>query len=283
MRREIPEYPDWAYREAVINAVAHRDYGITGGHIQIRLFSDRLEVQSPGGLFGTVSEQNIEYEQSTRNHAVVRLLVDYGLVEQRGIGINRMVQSMLEAGLGRPDFRDSLTSFQVALKNHTMMDDDAYRWLSSFAAYRLTDGQRIALVFAWRTGKIANRDYQRLNSVTSVRATRDLRDLVNKGLLVQHGTRGAAFYTLARVPIPRRRRPLQIGAPEEMILAHLRKHGRITNAEGRHLLGINDVFKMRQILRRMVRLELLLQRGRSKQDTYYELGLGSEPPAQVSG
>ena len=272
VRREVPEYPDWAYREALLNAVAHRDYGVTGGHIQVRLFSDRIEVQSPGGLFGTVSEQNIEFEQSTRNHAIVRLLVDFGLVEQRGIGINRMVQSMLEAGLGRPDFRDSLTSFQVALKNHTMMDDDAYRWLSSFSAFMLTDRQRTALVFAWRTGTIANRDYQRLNSVTSVRATRELRDLVNKGLLVQHGTRGAAFYTLARIPIPRRRRPLSIAAPEESVLAYVRRHGRVTNAEGRKILGIDDVFKMRQILRRMVRLELLVQQGNSKQDTYYELG-----------
>lgn len=272
VRREVPEYPDWAYREAIVNAVAHRDYGVTGGHIQVRLFSDRIEVQSPGGLFGTVSEQNIEFEQSTRNHAVVRLLVDFGLVEQRGIGINRMVQSMLEAGLGRPEFRDSLTSFQVVLKNHTMMDSEAFRWLSSFSEYMLTDRQRIALVFAWRTGTIANRDYQRLNSVNSVRATGELRDLVQKGLLAQHGTRGSAFYTLARIPIPRRRRRVSIAAPEEMLLAHVRRHGRVTNAEGRTILGIDDVFKMRHILRRMVRLELLAQRGRSKQDTYYELG-----------
>jgi ATP-dependent DNA helicase RecG len=283
VRREIPEYPDWAYREAVVNAVAHRDYGVTGGHIQVRLFSDRIEVQSPGGLFGTVSEQNIEFEQSTRNHAVVRLLVDYGLVEQRGIGINRMVQSMLEAGLGRPQFRDSLTSFQVVLKNHTMMDDDAFRWLSSFSEYMLTDRQRIALVFAWRTGTIANRDYQRLNSVTSVRATGELRNLVNKNLLVQHGTRGTAFYTLARIPMPRRRRPLSIAAPEETILAHVRRHGRVTNAEGRLILGIDDVFKMRHVLRRMVRLGLLVQRGRSKQDTYYELGARAGQPAPPDG
>jgi len=93
-----------------------------------------------------------------------------------------------------------------------MMDDDAFRWLSSFSEHMLTDRQRIALVFAWRTGTIANRDYQRLNSVTSVRATGELRNLVKKNLLVQHGTRVTAFYTLARIPMPRRRRPLTRGA-----------------------------------------------------------------------
>lgn len=269
-RREIPEYPDWAYREAVVNAVAHRDYAISGSHIQVRLFADRLEVQSPGGLFGTVSESSIEYEQSTRNHAVVRLLEDFGLVEQRGIGIDRMVKEMLASGLERPIFRDSLTSFLVVLKNHTMMDEDAYRWLSGFADYQLTDHQRMALVYVWRTGKIMNRDYQRLNSVTTVPATRGLKKLVDLGLLRQHGARGAAYYTLADVSGLRVRRDR--AADERAVLEHVRRHGRITNAEGRALLGIGDVWTMRLILRRMVRRGLLTQHGTAKQHTYYQLG-----------
>ena len=270
-RSEIPEYPDWAYREAVVNAIAHRDYAVSGSHVQIRLFADRLEVQSLGGLFGTVSESSIEYEQSTRNHAVVRLLEDHGLVEQRGIGIDRMVREMLASGLERPVFRDSLTSFLVVLKNHTMMDDDAYRWLSSFADYRLSDHQRIALVYVWRTGKIVNRDYQRLNSVSTVPATRDLRKLVELGLLQQHGTRGAAYYTLATASGTRGRRDRV--ADENAVLQHVRRHGRITNAEGRALLDIGDVWTMRLVLRRMVRKGLLTQRRLSaKQHTFYELG-----------
>lgn len=269
-RREIPEYPDWAYREAVVNAVAHRDYAISGAHIQIRIFADRLEVQSPGGLFGTVSEASIEYEQSTRNHAVVRLLEDHGLVEQRGIGIDRMVKEMLSAGLERPVFRDSLTSFQVVLKNHTMMDEDAYRWLSGFADYQLTDSQRMALVYVWRTGRIVNRDFQRLNSVDTVPATRALKKLVDAGLLRQHGTRGSAYYTLAEVPSLRARRDRT--ADDRAVLEHVRRYGRITNAEGRELLEIGDVWTMRLILRRLVRRGLLTQHGAAKQHTYYQLG-----------
>lgn len=271
-RREIPEYPDWAYREAVVNAIAHRDYAISGSHVQIRLFADRLEVQSPGGLFGTVSESSIEYEQSTRNHAVVRLLEDHGLVEQRGIGIDRMVKEMLASGLERPAFRDSLTSFLVVLKNHTMMDEDAYRWLSGFSDYQLTDHQRMALVYIWRTGKIVNRDYQRLNSVDTVPATRALKRLVDLGLLQQHGTRGSAYYTLTEAPSLRARRDR--AADERAVLEHVRRHGRITNAEGRQLLEIGDVWTMRLILRRMVRKGLLTQHGIAKQHTYYQLAPG---------
>src|SRR5208337_4665842 len=75
-RRDIPEYPHEAVREAIVNAVAHRDYSrfVRGSYIQIRLFADRLEIQSPGGLFGNVTEENLETEHSTRNCVLMRLM-----------------------------------------------------------------------------------------------------------------------------------------------------------------------------------------------------------------
>lgn len=203
---------------------------------------------------------------------MVRLLEDFGLVEQRGIGIDQMIRAMLNAGLERPTFRDSLTSFLVALKNHTMMDDEAYRWLAAFSDIQLTDHQRVALVYTWRTGKVVNRDYQKLNSVSSVTATRDLRGLVGLGLLRQHGMRGAAYYTLARVPSLRGRPRRELDVRELAILDHARKRGTITNAEARVLVGVHDVFAMRRVLSRLVQRDLLIRRGSAKQLTYYELG-----------
>jgi ATP-dependent DNA helicase RecG len=60
-RREIPEYPREALREALANAIAHRDYSsyVRGSYVQIRMFADRLEIQSPGGLFGNVTVENL--------------------------------------------------------------------------------------------------------------------------------------------------------------------------------------------------------------------------------
>jgi len=59
-RRDIPEYPERAVREAIVNAIAHRDYSpfVRGSYIQIRLFADRLEIQNPGGLYGNVSDES---------------------------------------------------------------------------------------------------------------------------------------------------------------------------------------------------------------------------------
>jgi len=73
-RRDILEYPQAALREAIANAIAHRDYSsyVRGSYIQIRMFADRLEIQSPGGLFGNVTVENIEGKRSGSHAAFLR-------------------------------------------------------------------------------------------------------------------------------------------------------------------------------------------------------------------
>jgi ATP-dependent DNA helicase RecG len=84
-RREIPKYPREALREPLANAIAHRDYSsyVRGSYIQIRMFADRLEIQSPGGLFGNVTVENLEEEHSTRNARFMRMMEDMHVVESR--------------------------------------------------------------------------------------------------------------------------------------------------------------------------------------------------------
>ena len=140
-RRDIPEYPEEAIREAVLNAVAHRDYSpyVRGSYIQIRLFADRLEVQSPGGLYGNVTEENLEEESSTRNSVLMRLMEDLHLVENRGSGIRAMLEAMRRANLEPPRFEDKRSSFWVTFKNHTLMSPEAITWLNQFAKLPLED------------------------------------------------------------------------------------------------------------------------------------------------
>ena len=82
LRQEIPEYPPEAVREALVNAVAHRDYSALarGSHVQIQMFQNRLEVQNPGGLFGPVNEDNLGEPgvQAARNQYLMQLLEDLG-------------------------------------------------------------------------------------------------------------------------------------------------------------------------------------------------------------
>ncbi len=270
-RRDIPEYPEAAVREAVVNAVAHRDYShfVRGSYIQIRLFADRLEVQSPGGLYGNVTEERLEVEQSTRNRLLMRLMEDVQLVENRGSGIRGMLDAMRQANLEPPRFEDERTSFWVTFRNHTLMNPQAIAWLNQFAAQPINDHQRLALVYLRLNDQITNRDYQRLNHVDSVTANRELRGLVQAGLIEQHSTRRWAYYTLRVKPETGAPQPtMPVMTDEEKVLAYVRQHGSIKRAECQELLGISKD-QARHLLGKMRQRGLLRSEGERKATRYY--------------
>jgi len=182
-RQDIPEYPEVALREAIVNAVAHRDYShfVRGSHIQVRMFADRLEVQNPGGLYGGVTVEELKEGQSTRNLLLVQLMEDVHIVENRGSGIDAMLDAMLKANLQPPRFEDKRTSFLVVLYNAPAMSDE----------------ERI-LAYVKEHGSIKRADCQQLLGVDDIKAKHVLRKMKEAGLLRQEGTRRGARYVLAR-------------------------------------------------------------------------------------
>ena len=249
-RRDITEYPRESLRESIANAVAHRDYSpyVRGSYIQIRMFADRLEVQSPGGLFGNVTVDNLEDEHSTRNARLMRMMEDMQVVENRGSGISAMLHAMREANLEPPRFDDRRTSFKVTFHNHTLMTSEAISWLNQFSQHPLNDHQRLALVYLREHSNIDNRDYRRLNRVDMMTAGQDLRGLVQTGLVKQTGFGRWTKYTL-KVQEERGAKP-NIPSNEEKIIAHLEKHGSINNAECRDLLDL-DLQKASYLLKKL--------------------------------
>ena len=246
-RRDIPEYPEEAIREAVVNAVVHRDYSnyVRGSQVQIKLFLDRLEIQSPGGLYGNVTEDILEEAESTRNRYLMRLLEDLHIAENRGSGIDTMLTEMRNANLGPPLFFDRRLFFRVTFRNHTLMNREAVNWLNQFSAYPLNDRQRLALVYLRRNERLVNNDYRRLNHIDSVVATKELKGLVQLRLLEQHGTRGGAYYTLGQasefIEEPESIIASTIsGNEQEAILAYVKKQGSINNKQCRVLLNVNE-------------------------------------------
>jgi ATP-dependent DNA helicase RecG len=199
LHRMIPEYPEEALREALVNAVAHRDYSsyVLGSQVRIEMFADRLEIISPGGLFGPVSLTNLETAQSSRNQLLVRLLGEVGLVENRGSGIRAMVSAMREAHLEPPKFEDHHDYFKVIFSNQALLDSESLVWLNQFAGISFNSRQRTALAYLHKHEQITNGEYCRLNSVDSVIATKDLKGLVDSGLAEMLGTRRWAVYRLA--------------------------------------------------------------------------------------
>ena len=110
-REENTEYPLPVVREAIVNAIAHRDYSIRGEGIRLLMFSDRLEIYSPGRLPGHVTLENLKDERYSRNEAIVAVLSDLGYIERLGYGIDRMIAAMQEAGLPAPRFEETVGRF----------------------------------------------------------------------------------------------------------------------------------------------------------------------------
>lgn len=106
-----PQYTEFVRQEIIVNAVAHRDYSIKGTDIQIKLFDDRLRVESPGTLPGLVRLNTMRNVHFSRNPKIAAFLRDYGFVKEFGEGIDRMCKELTGLGLPEPDYR--LESFML--------------------------------------------------------------------------------------------------------------------------------------------------------------------------
>jgi ATP-dependent DNA helicase RecG len=266
-RRDVWEYPLEALREALVNALAHRDYSplARGTPVQVRIFPDRLEVENPGGLFGPVTVERLGEPGllATRNAHLMRLLEDLPvedgrvMCENRGTGITAMLETLRAAGMEPPRFDDRHTIFRLIFSNASLLDDATLVWLNRFATYDLNDAQRLGLAYARREGQLTHADYRRLNpGLDSAEVTRHLADLVQRGLLNQHGTRRWTFYTLAEET--GLLSGIEFQSEEQAILEYVRAHGSINRSECASLLGVKparatyllQVLRDRGVLRR---------------------------------
>ena len=109
------EYPEEVVREAVVNALVHRDYSITGTDVTLLIFSDRLEIQSPGRLPNTVTVDGMRSGMRyARNQTLVNVMRDYGYVDARGMGVrNKIIPGMLQHSGTTPDFIEEENRFTV--------------------------------------------------------------------------------------------------------------------------------------------------------------------------
>lgn len=190
-REETYEYPAFAVREAIVNAVCHRDYRLKGRRIEIRMYSDRLEVISPGGLPGFITVDNIIDEHFSRNPRIVNGLFQWGYIEELGLGIDRMVEVMEQAGHRPPSFDARPYSFAVTLYN-AREKQTAPDW-----ARNTNHRQTRALQYIRENGSITNREYRALIQGVSAETLRlDLADMVERGILLKVGSKKGTYYIL---------------------------------------------------------------------------------------
>ena len=188
-RKQVWDYPVEALREAVINAVCHRDYTINSV-VEIRIIRDSLKVWSPGRLAPgiTMPDLFISHASVLRNKGIAQVLYDIGWIERWGSGIQKMRSANEAAGIPEPVFQED-QGFSVIFRKDVFDRDDLVR-------AGLSERQISAVLFARETGKITNADYQKLADVSAATARRDLKSLVDRNIFAMKGIRKGIFYVI---------------------------------------------------------------------------------------
>jgi ATP-dependent DNA helicase RecG len=126
---KVPEYPEEAWLEGIVNALCHRSYNIQGNAIYIKHFDDRLEISNSGPLPAQVNVDNIREERYSRNPRIARALEDMGFVRQLNEGVSRIYKSMEESMLSTPEYVVKNRNVYLTLRNkvskHTKTITDA--------------------------------------------------------------------------------------------------------------------------------------------------------------
>jgi ATP-dependent DNA helicase RecG len=185
------ELPPDAIGEAIINAIAHRDY-YSNASVEVRLFADRLEVWNPGRLPDTLTLDSLRSDHPSvpHNPLVAEPLYLTRYIERVGSGTQTIIGLCRGAGLPEPQFEQRSGFFVVTLWRD---------WLTSevIARLGLNDRQLQAVAHVKKTGRIANSEYQQLTGAGRKTAARDLDDLVVKAVLLRIGERRGSHYVLA--------------------------------------------------------------------------------------
>ncbi len=196
-RNDTPLIPREVVREALANALIHRDYR-SHQPTQIIRYSNRLEFRNSGYSLKSMEELG-EPGSRPRNPTISSLFHDLNRAETKGTGIGTMVEKMRAAGLTTPPIFESdrnRNAFDLILLPHHLLDQEMLEWLSLFKGMELSDAKRRALAFTKNIGAITNQDYRQLNGTDTLNASAALRNLRDIMLLEQKGKGSDTYYVL---------------------------------------------------------------------------------------
>ena len=267
-RDTLPEYPEAVLREAVVNALAHRDYGLDGATVDITVRDDRIEVRSPGPLPGHITIDNMRDEHYSRNPRIMRVLKTVGLVEEYGDGIDRMYREMESRLMEPPAFEATASSVTVTLRNRFLVEVEDQMWLMQLGREDLTANERRALVAARHNGAITPRELRRIAPQADAGAV--LASAVAKGLLTRVGRRGGSRYVLSgEVVLRAGDAGMALQNPRrQTLLDEVRRRGSLSTTEAALLVHATPA-TARALLDELVKVGLLEARGRTRARRYH--------------
>lgn len=227
------EIPEMVLREAITNAVMHRDYGFRrhGQQVAVNVFADRVEITSPGGLWGDRTLDNIDDGSSmSRNQVLVKLLSHTprvgaaGVVaENAGTGIQRMRAGMQAEMLPTPEFRADIGQFVVILQRFGMLNPDTDKWLTA-QGHKRNNVDDVVLLLAQNEGAVTPHVLRDHMGVDSDEAREILAHLVEEEALVEAPYREETYVLPGSI--------LRLSAAEQEVMAIL---------SATQALGINEI------------------------------------------
>lgn len=190
-RMEPLEYPEAALREAVLNAIIHKDYSSTW--IFLRVYDDRLEIWNPGLLPEQLTIQKLKGIHSSypRNPHIAAVFFKAGYIESWGRGTTKIIKECVASGLPEPILEEDEGGIRVTF----LKDIYTEEYLKQL---EISDRQVQAVLFIKLNGYITNSQYQSEYHVSDRTALRDLDDLVTKGVLTKTGEKKGSRYILKR-------------------------------------------------------------------------------------
>lgn len=189
-RVETFEYPKEAIREALHNAVAHKDY--TGATpIQISVYNDKIMIWNYGRLPENWTIDTLQKKHSSvpHNPDISNAFFRIGYIEAWGRGIRKMNEQCAAAGLPQPLYYYESSGFWVVFRKNTLNEED-------LRAKGLNERQIKAVLYVKEKGQITNKEYQVINETNRRTALRDLDDLCKQGILERMGELKSTYYTI---------------------------------------------------------------------------------------
>lgn len=201
----LDEYPGRALREAVVNAVAHRNYDDAARKISVRIFSNRIEIASPGYPPKPLTLAKLRkgnYRPASRNPLIAQALSSLQLMEQRGSGFARMRDAMLDHGLDEPLYVEDDGYFIATFPgpngqfDRIKVTDEAKVFVTPATEAQLNARQKKIMLRVQKEGVITSGWCRKTFKVSYNTAYLDLTDLMNRGLLIQIGKGRSTRYEL---------------------------------------------------------------------------------------
>lgn len=197
-------FPPDALREAIANALVHRDLSeaTRGKSIELRLNDKEFRLTNPGGLWEISIDSVIAARGKSAVNDYLYTMCRYvhgprgRVIEALGSGIRTMLQALKEADLQEPYFFDNSVSFTVKFPRHSTHRTDDLAWLTGLGIDNLTASQREALLDMRRGVIFSNSTYRKRFSMDSARARAELQDLVKRGIIISTGEKRGTRYHL---------------------------------------------------------------------------------------